>query len=263
MKNSLSLAHHVRKSAFTLIELLVVIAIIAILAAILFPVFGRARENARRSSCQSNLKQIGLGMLQYSQDYDEKFMMEDDGQHAYKQTIQPYLKSAQIWACPSNPRNQNIDFAANPSANMPAIVTSYSSNPRVVLPIWAGQKGLSLSFVNSPSQKIMVTESFNRYGYMYPWTSASSVVDDGYAGHLGTANQLFIDGHVKAYRPLQTGTPFNMFGTMQDNTDATNCSQTIGPGPVFDNATLTQGINCDQVSQMQVQALAVVEAKYK
>ena len=60
------------KTAFTLIELLVVIAIIAILAAILFPVFARARENARRSSCSSNLKQIGLGIVQYTQDYDEK-----------------------------------------------------------------------------------------------------------------------------------------------------------------------------------------------
>src|SRR3954469_18418003 len=62
-----------KKSGFTLIELLVVIAIIAILAAILFPVFGRARENARRSSCQSNLKQMGLAMLQYTQDYDERY----------------------------------------------------------------------------------------------------------------------------------------------------------------------------------------------
>lgn len=62
-----------RSRAFTLIELLVVISIIAILAAILFPVFARARENARRASCMSNLKQIGLGFMQYTQDYDEKF----------------------------------------------------------------------------------------------------------------------------------------------------------------------------------------------
>ncbi len=62
-----------RFSAFTLIELLVVIAIIAILAAILFPVFARARENARRSSCSSNLKQLGLALAQYTQDYDGSY----------------------------------------------------------------------------------------------------------------------------------------------------------------------------------------------
>src|SRR6218665_2214986 len=62
-----------KRHGFTLIELLVVIAIIAILAAILFPVFARARENARRSACQSNLKQIGLGIMQYTQDYDERY----------------------------------------------------------------------------------------------------------------------------------------------------------------------------------------------
>ena len=72
MQKEAQTLHH-KRSGFTLIELLVVIAIIAILAAILFPVFARARENARRTSCVSNLKQIGLGIMQYTQDYDERY----------------------------------------------------------------------------------------------------------------------------------------------------------------------------------------------
>jgi prepilin-type N-terminal cleavage/methylation domain-containing protein len=103
-----------RQNAFTLIELLVVIAIIAILAAILFPVFARARENARRSSCQSNLKQIGLGVFQYIQDYDEKFLMAVTGNTTqfpigWADSIQPYLKSTQIYQCPSEPTGPNSD----------------------------------------------------------------------------------------------------------------------------------------------------------
>jgi prepilin-type N-terminal cleavage/methylation domain-containing protein/prepilin-type processing-associated H-X9-DG protein len=117
------------RKAFTLIELLVVIAIIAILAAILFPVFGRARENGRRASCQSNLKQIGIAMLQYSQDYDEMLIDQwyggrnaspaegaaglrswhvsryDTGNnwlhYKWMDVAQPYIKSSQIFNCPS------------------------------------------------------------------------------------------------------------------------------------------------------------------
>ncbi len=102
--------------AFTLIELLVVIAIIAILAAILFPVFAKAREKARQASCQSNLKQIALGMLMYIQDYDGRFPFETYcnvpgipnmcwdiymryfGNNGF---IMPYIKNQQIWDCPS------------------------------------------------------------------------------------------------------------------------------------------------------------------
>ena len=107
------------QSAFTLIELLVVIAIIAILAAILFPVFGRARENARRSSCQSNMKQVGIALMQYTQDYDERLPLRrwfennvvpstgadysssdtnkaniDD--NSWRSQIQPYIKSTHV-----------------------------------------------------------------------------------------------------------------------------------------------------------------------
>src|SRR2546428_12391240 len=96
-------------SGFTLIELLVVIAIIAILAAILFPVFARARENARRSSCQSNLKQIGLGIMQYAQDYDERMISSrmslnnaDNEGGNWVVMLQPYVKSYQLFACTSN-----------------------------------------------------------------------------------------------------------------------------------------------------------------
>jgi prepilin-type N-terminal cleavage/methylation domain-containing protein/prepilin-type processing-associated H-X9-DG protein len=99
------------KRGFTLIELLVVIAIIAILAAILFPVFARARENARRASCQSNLKQIALGFAQYVQDYDSRYPMvwaDNNNNLAFASPevgwvdmLQPYLKSKQIFQCPS------------------------------------------------------------------------------------------------------------------------------------------------------------------
>ena len=107
MKN-FSPLHRDKKAsqAFTLIELLVVIAIIAILAAILFPVFARARDNARRTSCLSNLKQIGLGVLQYTQDYDETMPLANWGSNAgngfyWMDAVQPYVKSTQLFTCPS------------------------------------------------------------------------------------------------------------------------------------------------------------------
>lgn len=110
-------------AGFTLIELLVVISIIALLAAILFPVFSRAREAARRSSCTSNLKQIGLGLLQYTQDYDETYPVDVFGIHAGSDTsneivplsdadhyrwmdaVHPYIKNEQVFDCPSAQRN--------------------------------------------------------------------------------------------------------------------------------------------------------------
>lgn len=109
------------RKGFTLIELLVVIAIIAILAAILFPVFAKAREKARQSACTSNLKQIGLGLMQYAQDYDETMpylwepsasldslsvsRMDGGYAHFWILAIQPYVKNDQVFQCPSGNHN--------------------------------------------------------------------------------------------------------------------------------------------------------------
>ena len=100
-----------KNSGFTLIELLVVIAIIAILASMLFPAFSTARESARKTVCISNLKQIGLGIMQYTQDYDEMypsgypfFISGQPGQTPDQYlsiVVNPYIKSQQVWACPS------------------------------------------------------------------------------------------------------------------------------------------------------------------
>jgi prepilin-type N-terminal cleavage/methylation domain-containing protein/prepilin-type processing-associated H-X9-DG protein len=92
-----------QNTAFTLIELLVVIAIIAILAAILFPVFARARENARKASCMSNLKQIGIAVMMYVQDYDETYPAANlyaTPQRFWYNVIDPYAKSKQVFVCP-------------------------------------------------------------------------------------------------------------------------------------------------------------------
>ena len=175
MKVSLSSARFVgtktgAKRAFTLIELLVVIAIIAILASILFPVFGRARENARRSSCQSNLKQIGLGIIQYTQDYDETFPVGNGSgwwQVNWSRNVQPYLKSVQVFRCPSDPGAPIKNFGTFSTAQLSYVSNGYtawngSSNELYGVmgraESWINPNVTKLAAVTQAASSIMVSE---------------------------------------------------------------------------------------------------------
>ena len=148
-----------RFSAFTLIELLVVIAIIAILAAILFPVFARARENARRSSCQSNLKQLGLGFAQYSQDYDERTVGET--WTTWTGNIYPYVKSVQVYACPSDPSDPT-----NTSTGAGTVTkSSYGYNLNFAYIGAGGWQSTNIAGMTAPALTVQLFEvRGNRYG---------------------------------------------------------------------------------------------------
>lgn len=240
--------------AFTLIELLIAIAIIALLAAILFPVFGRARENARRSSCQSNLKQIGLGLLQYSQDYDEKFVGRIVNGRSWRQLVQPYIKSAQLFSCPSNPNRQTVADGA--SAEYPAITISYGCNHRI-MPDPGSVQVRSLSSLTSVSTRIVVSENTSNLTRMgdVGWDVTTDFPNSGFAGHLGYWNCLFADGHVKALRPTATNSPVNMWGrfSTQTGTDGPGCGSGAFSG--YDP-------NCETPSPGAGTQLKALEDKY-
>ena len=199
-----------RKRGFTLIELLVVIAIISILAAILFPVFARARENARRASCQSNLKQIGLGIAQYTQDYDEKYPLRQGGTGgsgiSYVTAIQPYVRSAQLFICPSGSSDKLVINAAasNEDNLVKADKTWRTETPTYqgisegsygINRLLTGSTGVSMATVDRPAEIPMVFDCswFDSAGASF--LSADSMMEA--RRHLDGSNIGYADGHVK------------------------------------------------------------------
>ena len=227
MKNTI-----LRQGAFTLIELLVVITIIAILAAILFPVFGRARENARRSSCQSNLKQIGLGALQYVQDYDEKYPgtgYSDINGNAvmWMDLVQPYIKSAQVFNCPSHSFSGNLkafnsNIGTRGTSGTNKEFGSYIFNNSFYSPnLVRGPGAQALAAFGSTVTTVLVADGADAGGNAdfycfnettpYPLVAGATpkTMRSNWGGggdnaiverHLDTTNVLFADGHVKAMK---------------------------------------------------------------
>lgn len=216
---------------FTLIELLVVVAIISLLAGILFPVFASAREKARQSSCSSNLRQIGLAILQYDQDYDERVVPYYVGAGAPNRYItwwgleflnptsyqmangllQPYMRSTPIQACPS--------FKAEVSTNIG--LTGYGYNTDYLSPMQPYRTDAygdyilhpeQISQILAPAMTVVLGDAAQLYATGVsadPWLDAPSFTGAAasttypifHALHQGYGNVLFVDGHVKAMKP--------------------------------------------------------------
>jgi prepilin-type N-terminal cleavage/methylation domain-containing protein/prepilin-type processing-associated H-X9-DG protein len=218
------------RAAFTLIELLVVIAIIAILAAILFPVFAQAREKARQTSCLSNMKQMGLALQMYVQDYDEGLptvkMMGTPGE-SWLVIVQPYIKSLLLQRCPS-------DTSTTWTATTPR-ATSYGFNAYFdpYHPPYGSTTGntYTLAGINYPSETVFATELAEytngditkpiKADHFMPqfWGSPSRATGMMMGGwdmmkrepttlairrHAGGSNYVFTDGHAKWHRFNQT-----------------------------------------------------------
>ncbi|MEN6640936.1 MAG: prepilin-type N-terminal cleavage/methylation domain-containing protein [Armatimonadia bacterium] len=191
-----------RRCGFTLIELLVVIAIIAILAAILFPVFAKAREKARQSSCLSNVKQIVLGAAQYCQDYDEKILptlTRATNSPIWTTLITPYVKNDQIFACPSCSTHR-IAWFADANRGWLSVGENWE---------FSVDRGIrALGDIQAPSEAVQFADTMSGdaagvwrgYEFAGNWIAPTALVDvaEGIAArHNDGANLGFIDGHAK------------------------------------------------------------------
>ncbi len=189
------------KKGFTLIELLVVIAIIAILAAILFPVFAKAREKARQASCTSNLKQWGLALTMYAQDYDDCLVPGSypyypaDGTVTWWMLLEPYIKGSGLKKCPST------QYAFGYGWNY--LEFGYYLIPDH--PTWCGW-GTNLAQVQDPAGTIIIGDAPDGRGdggniYGPGWRPNG--INDLSLRHSDGGNYAFVDGHVKWYSGKQ------------------------------------------------------------
>lgn len=235
------------RRGFTLIELLVVIAIIAILAAILFPVFAQARENARRTSCLSNVRQSGTAMIMYTQDYDETtpavVHLGGGNDNDFYGVLQPYVKNIQMFYCPDrtewtlnsgndcsgqtiNPQNRCIGYGYNWGPNS-GIRTGMVGN-RVKFSGGYIEPGVIIAQMTAPAELMVYGDTgdnprytiCSNYIFQYYAPGGYNVVSrNADLRHGGNLNINFADGHAKSMRWKAGLLGGSMFGLPKDPND--------------------------------------------
>ncbi len=259
---------------FTLIELLVVIAIIAILAAILFPVFAKAREKARQISCASNEKQLGLAFMQYTQDNDETLPPQRFGTPiGWAGEIYPYVKSAGVYDCPDDPTRSVTNNGVT------AVPVSYSINFGLQSPTPNGNVSLTLAQFNAPASTDLLLEAIGaivvvtlpdegtsnyttnpiggwescasdgghdnagKWGGGAPAYATGPIGNNttlgGTAAHTGGANYVCADGHVKWLSPGQVSSGWNA-PVATDYENQQGAGYAAGTDSLYINAAQTQ-----------------------
>ncbi|HEY3413127.1 MAG TPA: prepilin-type N-terminal cleavage/methylation domain-containing protein [Armatimonadota bacterium] len=244
-----------QRRGFTLIELLVVIAIIAILAAILFPVFAKARERAKSTVCINNEKQIGIALTQYSNDNDETFPPErippnwNLGSPTWKDALDPLIKSKDVWICPSNrfawaPTGASGKGYGDECGRFPR---SYAYNGDIfyVNPTYQN-RGIPTSAFKSPSGTILFVESRSIYSDLRAYSGNQAFLnwirqhgnatglkdtEGGFTTHSGMVNFIFADTHVQAMKLAKTYVPQQMWSPDPATTYSVACAQNYADMP--------------------------------
>jgi prepilin-type N-terminal cleavage/methylation domain-containing protein/prepilin-type processing-associated H-X9-DG protein len=235
---------------FTLIELLVVIAIIAILAAILFPVFAQAREKARGAACLSGTKQIATAVLMYANDYDETLVPGTNGPPFgaglmyFDRLLEPYVKNVQVWSCPSGGGTTDRPRSIGMNTSVALRMAVFPGSP-IPAP-------LTLAQIQYPAELVVMNDSIpNPYGGDASFGTGSFgsgfracsaakadasgatiiLIDSPYVRHHRGANYVLADGHAKWMRPSATLAPWNQWLPTRPALPGvpTNCNDALRP----------------------------------